>query len=65
MVFQRLTFCDPWGGEAHHLAIRLRDAGVPFLPLEREYGTSAVGQVRTRVQAFVEQIAAARRRDRA
>ena len=65
VVFQRLTFCDPWGGEAHHLAVRLRSAGVPFLQLEREYGTSAVGQVRTRVQAFVEQIAAARRRDRA
>ena len=56
MVFQRLKFCDPFGGEAHNLTHRLRKLGIPLLVLEREYGSSALGQVETRVQAFMEQI---------
>lgn len=62
VVFQRLKFCDPWGGEAHNLRHRLKEAGVPFLFLEREYGQVHAGQVRTRVQAFHELIESAARR---
>jgi benzoyl-CoA reductase/2-hydroxyglutaryl-CoA dehydratase subunit BcrC/BadD/HgdB len=28
--------------------------GIPFLKLDREYLTSGIGQLRTRVQAFLE-----------
>jgi benzoyl-CoA reductase subunit C len=57
VVFQRLKFCDLWGGEGYMLRRALREAGVPFLSLEREYVLSGVGQLKTRVQAFLESIA--------
>lgn len=63
VVFQRLTFCDPWGGEVHNLRHRLKPLGMPMLVLEREYGRVPTGQVRTRVQAFLELIESGARRE--
>lgn len=57
VVFQRLKFCDLWGGEIYMLRRALRESGVPVLSLEREYLLSGLGQLRTRVQAFLESIA--------
>jgi len=34
----------------------MRKEGIPFLGLEREYGVPASGQVKTRVQAFLEKL---------
>jgi benzoyl-CoA reductase subunit C len=62
VVFQRLKFCDPWGAEAHKLRLRCKRVGVPLLVLEREYGLVHAGQVRTRVQAFLEMISAGQRK---
>ena len=62
VVFQRLKFCDPWGAEAHKLRIRCKAHGIPLLVLEREYGLVHAGQVRTRVQAFLEMIQASKRK---
>ena len=56
VIFQRIKFCDPWAAEAHNLRHRLRERGIPALFLEREYGVLAVGQVKTRVQGFLEQL---------
>ena len=63
VVFQRLKFCDPWGAEGHKLRLRCKRMGLPLLVLEREYGLVHAGQVKTRVQAFMEMIEAARRKD--
>ncbi|MGQ9571890.1 MAG: 2-hydroxyacyl-CoA dehydratase subunit D [Dehalococcoidia bacterium] len=54
VVFQRLKFCDLWGGEGYMLRRALRESGVPVLSLEREYVLSGLGQLKTRVQAFLE-----------
>ncbi len=56
IVFQRMKFCDPWAGDGHNLYWRMRKEGIPFLGLEREYQVPASGQVKTRVQAFLEQM---------
>ena len=56
IVLQRMKFCDPWAGDAHSLYWRMKEEGIPFLSLEREYQVSATGQVKTRVQAFLEQM---------
>jgi benzoyl-CoA reductase subunit C len=56
IVFQRMKFCDPWAGDAHNFYWRMKEAGIPFLSLEREYQVPASGQVKTRVQAFLEQM---------
>ena len=52
----RLKFCELWGFEHHLLQNALKEADIPFLSLETEYKLGAVGQLRTRVQAFLEVI---------
>lgn len=54
VVLQTLKFCDTWGVESSPLVGALRDAGLPLLRLEREYALAGDGQLRTRVQAFLE-----------
>jgi len=54
VVVEALKFCDLWGVEASLLVASLRDRGVPVLRLEREYALGGEGQIRTRVQAFLE-----------
>ena len=38
----------------------LKKDGIPFMPLDREYILSGKGQLRTRVQAFLETLEATR-----
>jgi benzoyl-CoA reductase subunit C len=54
VIGERLTFCDPWGFAQYSLKSDFEEDGIPYLPLEREYILSGVGQLRTRVQAFLE-----------
>lgn len=54
VIIQIVKFCDIWGVESGPLVSALRDAGIPVLKLEREYRLSGEGQLRTRVQAFME-----------
>lgn len=54
VIFQRMKFCDPWGVEAHNMLRRYKLNDGHILVLEREYGVVATGQVKTRVQAFME-----------
>ncbi len=56
VVCARLKFCDHWGGARKMLADELRKEGIPLLDLEREYATTASGQINTRVQAFIEML---------
>jgi benzoyl-CoA reductase/2-hydroxyglutaryl-CoA dehydratase subunit BcrC/BadD/HgdB len=59
IICERLKFCDLWGGEIEMLRRSLKqEAGIPLLVLERDYAAaSGVGQLRTRVQAFLETLA--------
>lgn len=56
IIIQSIKFCDLWGYETTPLTNALRDTGVPVLRLEREYSFVGEGQLRTRVQAFIESI---------
>lgn len=60
-IFQRLLFCDPWGADQHNVMLRSKGE-IPVLFLTREYGVVPTGQLRTRVQAFVERIESSARR---
>ncbi len=57
VVYQRIRWCDLWGGETLYLGKQLKELDVPFLVLEREYWLSGAEQIKTRVQAFLEVIA--------
>ena len=54
IIIESIKFCDTWGVESGMLTTALRDSGIPVLRLEREYRTGGEGQIRTRVQAFIE-----------
>lgn len=54
VVLEIIKFCDLWGVDAMTLVKALRAEGIPVLKLEREYRTTGEGQLRTRVQAFLE-----------
>lgn len=54
VVIEIIKFCDLWGVDAMPLVTALREKGIPVLKLEREYRLGAEGQLRTRVQAFIE-----------
>jgi len=59
IIVQRMKFCDTWGGESAMMDwdIRKEESPTPYMVLEREYLMGPVGQMRTRVQAFLETIA--------
>lgn len=56
IIFEVMKFCDLWGWEALKAEPKAKEIGVPYMKLEREYHLSGEGQLRTRVQAFVERI---------
>jgi len=56
IIGERLIFCDQWLVEHYMTGMDLKEDGIPFLPLDREYILSGKGQLRTRVQAFLETI---------
>jgi len=56
LVFQRLKFCQLWGAENHNMLEFCRKEGIPMLSLEREYNVISTGQIKTRIQAFLERI---------
>lgn len=57
LIYQQIKFCDYWGYErAGAFHIMRQEYGYPVLSLDRPYVTSSVGQLRTRVQAFVESL---------
>ena len=56
IIIESIKFCDTWGVESAALADHLRAKGIPVLRVEREYRQSGEGQLRTRVQAFIESI---------
>ncbi len=54
VVIEIIKFCDLWGVDSMPLVTALRKKGIPVLKLEREYRLGGEGQLRTRVQAFIE-----------
>ncbi len=56
VIFETMKFCDLWGYEVLSVVNRLRDEGTPIVRIEREYALTGEGQLRTRVQAFIELI---------
>ena len=55
IIYQQIKFCDPWAYERMLGSHILHDDyGYPVLSVDRPYSIASSGQMRTRVQAFVE-----------
>lgn len=57
IMYQQMKFCDYWGYERAFASKKMREEyGYPVLSVDRPYVVGSSGQLRTRVQAFVESI---------
>ncbi len=57
IIYEQVKFCDPWAYERMVGAHVLRnDYGYPVLSIDRPYAVSGIGQLRTRIQAFIESV---------
>ena len=56
IISETIRYCVPYAHDIPLLSDRLKSEGLPLLTLDVEYGTSGSGQIRTRVQAFLEMV---------
>ena len=57
ILYEQLKFCEYWGYERALASYVMNgDYGIPTAAVDRQYTASASGQLRTRVQAFVESL---------
>jgi len=51
-----LQFCQPYQSESIHYGKELEKSGIPVLSLDTDYSQEDVGQLKTRIEAFIERI---------
>jgi len=56
VIYCSLKFCDPCLYDVPPISRTFREQGTPFLWLEDDYASSSLGQMRTRIEAFLELI---------
>ena len=57
LIIEQMKFCEYWSYERTiNTIIMQRDYGIPVCSIEKEYVNNAVGQLRTRFQAFIESV---------
>lgn len=56
VIYTTLKFCDSYGCDAPLFKEKLQELDIPVLLLDREYELSGIGQIKTRVQAFLERL---------
>jgi benzoyl-CoA reductase/2-hydroxyglutaryl-CoA dehydratase subunit BcrC/BadD/HgdB len=56
VVYQSFSGCSPYEMEQRTVAHALRERGVPMLGIETDYSHEDMGQLTTRIEAFVESI---------
>jgi benzoyl-CoA reductase subunit C len=56
IIYQKMQFCDLWGGESLFLERKFKELKIPFLALQREHIITNEAQIATRVEAFIEMI---------
>lgn len=60
VVSEIIRYCVPYAHDQPFLREILKEQGIPVLELDVEYGMGGIGQVRTRVEAFLEMLEYAR-----
>lgn len=56
VVYEKMQYCECWGGESLFLEPKLKEAGIPMLTVEREEHLANAGQLSIRAEAFIEMI---------
>ena len=56
VIHYGLSFCQPYAIESFKVSQTLEAAGIPMLAIETDYSMEDVGQLKTRVEAFLEML---------
>jgi bcr-type benzoyl-CoA reductase subunit C len=56
VIYEKIKFCDLYGDDYPMFKAGLEERQIPHLELEREYGGASMGQIRTRIEAFLEML---------
>ena len=56
VIHYSIQFCTPYSVEAFKVEKALQDKGIPCLKIETDYGMEDVGQLKTRIEAFLEMV---------
>jgi len=56
VVHYILQFCDPYLVEAYQVDREVKDRNIPLLKIETDYSQEDAGQLKTRVEAFLEMV---------
>jgi benzoyl-CoA reductase/2-hydroxyglutaryl-CoA dehydratase subunit BcrC/BadD/HgdB len=56
VIHYALQFCTPYMMEAYKVGRAMKAEQIPFLEIETDYSTQDIGQLKTRVEAFLEMI---------
>jgi benzoyl-CoA reductase/2-hydroxyglutaryl-CoA dehydratase subunit BcrC/BadD/HgdB len=56
VIYEKMQYCECWGGESVLLEDELKAEGIPILTVEREEQLANAGQLAIRAEAFIEMI---------
>jgi benzoyl-CoA reductase/2-hydroxyglutaryl-CoA dehydratase subunit BcrC/BadD/HgdB len=56
VIYSNLSFCHTYAIEYNSVEKALKEAGVPIMNIETDYSTEDAGQIKTRVEAFLEML---------
>jgi benzoyl-CoA reductase/2-hydroxyglutaryl-CoA dehydratase subunit BcrC/BadD/HgdB len=56
IIWYELLNCETYDAESYFFAQKMGERNIPMLILESEYGSADLGQLRIRIEAFIEQI---------
>ena len=54
VIWYELLYCETYDSESYFFAQKLNEHNIPMLKLESEYGEANVGQIKIRIDAFIE-----------
>lgn len=55
-IFLHLTFCEPENFDSYDNLKAMQDEGLPAIRIETQFGGAGLGQIRTRIHAFMEMV---------
>lgn len=56
IIYSNLSFCHTYAIEYNSVEKALKEAGIPIMNIETDYSTEDVGQIKTRIEAFLEML---------
>ncbi len=56
VIHYSLQFCTPYLVESHLIETAVKEKGVPVMRIETDYSPGDSGQIKTRVEAFLEML---------